>query len=171
MNHTKIAYAACGALLGRSLLTVKIENIDLTFNEKKEKDPEANRLIRPFKKYMIEPINVTSVEASTDIENRAIVIFNKKSEMQFVVAEGIVKPDNDSVREAIEAAVNGHTRFFSGEDYPALFSIIDQVNAKNMTEINNLAQDLIKQGGFLKELRKVQADNYRKEMEDYNSTL
>ena len=40
-----------------------------------------------------------------------------------------------------------------------------------MTEINNLAQDLIKQGGFLKELRKVQADNYRKEMEDYNSTL
>lgn len=171
MNHTKIAYAACGALLGRSLLTVKIENIDLQYNEKKEKDPEANRLLRPYKKYIIEPINVTSVEASTDIENRAVVIFNRKPEMQFVVSEGIVKPDNDSVREAIEAAVNGQTRFFSGEDYPALFSIVDQVNAKNMAEINNLAQELIKQGALLKDLRKIQADNFRKEMEDYNSTL
>jgi len=171
MNKIKIATSQCGALLGMDLLTVKVENVDLKYNEKKEADPNGLRLNKPLKKYIIEAITVNSVKADTDAEGQAIVIFNDKPEMQFLVAKGIEKPSNDTVKDAVNAAVNGNTRFFSSVDYPILFSLVDALNAKNQNEANAIAEELIQQAALLKNLRGIQKDSYDRYKTDFDTTL
>lgn len=169
MNQNKIAISTMGSLLGRSLLTVKIDNIDKTFNEKKEKDPKAPRLCSPLKMYVIEHVEVKSVAKETDLEGRDVIVFNGDTKLQFQVAKGLQKPNNDTVKEAIAAAINGETRFFSGEDYPDLFALCSAQNRRTQEIIDGLLNDLTAQYTFLKEIIASEEVSFKKEMADYSS--
>ena len=169
MNQNKVAISVMGSLLGKSLLTVKIDNIDKAFNEKKERDPKAPRLVSPLKMYIIDRVEVTSVSKDTDLDGRAVIVFNNDTKLQFQVAKGLQKPSNDTVKDAIAAAINGETRFFSGEDYPELFSICSAQNKRTMESIDTLLNELTQQYGFLKDVTASEEVSFKKEMEDYQS--
>ena len=169
MNQNKVAISVMGSLLGKSLLTVKIDNIDKSFNEKKDRDPKAPRLVSPLKMYVIERVEVKSVAKDTDLDGRDVIVFNGDAKLQFQVAKGLQKPSNDAVKDAIAAAINGETRFFSGEDYPELFAICSAQNKRTQENIDALLNDFTAQYAFLKDVMTSEEVSFKKEMEDYSS--
>lgn len=168
MNKNKIAIAAMGSLLGKSLLTVQIDNIDKTFNEKKDRDPKAPRLVSPLKMYVVNHVEVKAVAKDTDLDGRDVIVFNNDPKLQFQVAKGLQKPNNDTVKEAIAAAIDGETRFFSGEDYPELFAICSAQNKRTLENIDGLINELTQQYGLLKDVMTSEEVSFKKEMEDYS---
>ena len=154
----RLAISALGSMIGKCLATIKIENVDLKYNEKIKED--APRLVKPIKQYIVETVEITSAKMLTDAEGDIYVVFNDNSDMKFPVIEPFTEPTGDTINEAIEAATNGKRKYFA--DATSLYAEANALNEKNRNLANSLAAELMRNANFLKDLETSQKADLEK---------
>lgn len=149
-----------GVLLGKRIFKVSKANCKLDYFEHKRKIEEVNGITtnRPVVRYMVVPIDITSVEIDKDIDGGYEIILNRgltdingvKIEVNCPIDNPILtrKVTTDVLAEALNDK-NKTNIFFSSAD--AVNSEINRLNEKEEGRIKALLEDLGKQKALIEQ--------------------
>lgn len=167
INAHRASLEAFAPYFGKKIFAIKSDNLDLSHNEKVLKD-EHPRLVRPFKKYYVEDIEIFSMEIKVNANNKPVVEFNHKASLQFpITAPKFEKATSDKVDEAIK---NPDANIFF-TDYRELTEVVVALNKQVMEDIDNLSKSLIEWQGALRtinETEKYNCERYYKSLDRKN---
>lgn len=163
INAHRPALEAFTPYFGKKIFTIKSDNLDLSHNEKVLTDTHP-RLARPFKKYYVEDVDITSMEIKTNANGKPVVEFNHKASLQFpITAPKFEKATSDKVDEAIK---NPDSNIFF-TDYKELVDVVTSYNKQVMEDIDNLSKQLVEWNSALRainENEKFNCERYYKSL-------
>lgn len=171
MNNVRINAAQCGATLGKYILIIERNPVDLGYSEAKKNGLLC--LSRPIWLYSIKPIEVTSVRLIDSLDNGKKVEFNEDAKLRLSIAniEDITKvipvPTAATVKQAIEKYERSNKEELTiFVDYE---KATKEVMALNRDESNTLQSFLnahMKLCGTLLEANEIEASACRSRMKE-----
>jgi hypothetical protein len=164
INAHRASLEAFAPYFGKKIFAIKSDNLDLSHNEKVLNDTHP-RLARPFKKYFVEDVEITSMEIKTNANGKPVVEFNHKASLQFpITAPKFEKATSDKVEEAIK---NPDSNIFF-TDYKELVDVVTAYNKQVMEDIDSLSKQLIEWSNALRtinENEKFNCERYYKSLD------
>lgn len=164
INAHRASLEAFAPYFGKKIFTIKSDNLDLSHNEKVLNDVHP-RLVRPFKKYYVEGVDIVSMRLKLNANGKPVVEFNEKASLQFpVVAPKFEKATSDKVEEAIK---NPDANIFF-TDYKELCDVVTAYNKQVMEDIDTLSKQLIEWQSALRainETEKFNCERYYKSLD------
>lgn len=149
MRKEVIVGQKIGATFNTFILLVKKNSVDPGYSDAVQND--RLRLSRPISLYSIEKIRITGMVIDTNANNKQIVTFNGRDDLQMALAdvknidEVFPKPTSENVREAILRQKNGSMPMIF-TDYPGL---LKQVTALNRDSKQDLERFINQQMAFI----------------------
>lgn len=161
MNHIRINAAACGATLGKKILVVERNPVDPGYSDAKKNGMLC--LSRPIFLYSIKPIDVTSVELVSTVNNEQRIEFNHNPQLRLDIAniEDINKvipvPSAATVKMAIEKYErSNHEEVTIFVDYEKLLREVIALNVDEKKTLNNFISQQMKFCGTLAEANETE---------------
>lgn len=161
----------CGALLGKRVVCIKAENIDLLYNEKALKG--TARLNYAVKKLFTEEIDIIKLSPIRASDGDLYMILNDRPDLRFPIKSGkpdFVKSQMQDIYDAIKAYVDSKgekVSFFS--DVRLVNDIVVEENKKNADMLKKLSDEFINQAMALETISKAEferTDSYYKSLAD-----
>lgn len=149
-------------LLGKCLFTVKAEPADLMWNDLVRKD-DPTRTIKPIMKYMIEVINITSVNTVPLPDGSTLVIeLNGDPSLQFKLspakfADVTMEKITEALENAKEQKIGREPIFF--RDCITLTEQVNRLNALEASKAEDIAERMLGISKLLTDLNKEQNDS------------
>jgi len=144
ISDKRIVLERYGKLFGKTICTVKSDNIDLSHNDKVREDNPL-RLILPLKKYYIETIDITGLNVF-ESAGRLFVEFNGDPKLQFPIVSDsnptFKVAGQATIEEAISAYENGKDPIFFN-DRKALSDRVTAMNKQNISAASTLAEEAV----------------------------
>lgn len=162
-----------GKITGFVICTVKSDNIDLRYKEKRNANNIANITTNiPVKKYFVESFPVLGVMLDKQANGNAVVVFNNDDKLRFPLTpdavNGIINATKKDVNEAIreyEDSKGEKVRFFT--DIELCTQVAMELNASNKEALDNFAEALMNQSSSLKSLN----DSMKADLDSYLATI
>lgn len=148
-------------ILGKKLFTVKAEPADKTYNDK-IRDNNFIRPVKPIMMYIIESIEITSVNVVVAPDNATMLIqLNGDPSLQFKLTPAkFCEVTMDKIKEAIQfndkKEVGRSPLFF--RDCNKLTEQVIQLNKLEAQKADELAEQMLAQSKMLEDLNKMQTD-------------
>lgn len=148
-------------ILGKKLFTVKAEPADKAYNDK-IRDNNNVRPVKPIMMYIIESIEITSVNVVVAPDNATMLIqLNNDPSLQFKLTPAkFCDVSMDKIKEAIQfndkKEVGRSPLFF--RDCNKLTEQVIQLNKLEAQKADELAEQMLAQSKMLEELNKMQTD-------------
>ena len=161
-------------LMGRKLLTVKVEPADLEFNDKVRKN--ELRLVRPIMKYIIEEIEIFGSQIVCLPDGVTPVIeLNNDPSLQFKIGPAkFNEVTTDTIRQAVEfnskTSIAGREPIFF-TDYLALVEQVNRLNGFEMEKANQIAEEMLNLSKMLQDLYNLQTTNCDKYYDEIGTPL
>lgn len=161
----------CGALLGKRVVCIKAENIDLLYNEKSLKG--IARLNYPVKKLFTEEIDIVKLSPVRASDGDLYMILNDRPELRFPIKSGkpdFIKSQIQDIHDAIRAYIDSKgekVSFFS--DVKLVNEVVIEENKKNSDMLKKLSEEFINQAMMLESISKNElerTDSYYKSLAD-----
>lgn len=166
VNPIRMDIQGFGPLLGKRLVTVRFENIDLNYNEKLQKDPYGLPA-KPFKKYFCEYHDITAIEALILPDGKKVIEFNKNPKLQFALKEPkFYDVSTDAITKAVESST---PIFFS--DYKACSEQVQLMNERVASDIENMMNVLMNQIEVLKSINSQEKASYLEYADSLNKSI
>ena len=149
-------------ILGKKLFTVKAEPADKSYYDKvKNNDPA--RLVKPIMMYVIESIEIMSVNLVVAPDNSTILVeLNNDPSLQYKLAPAkFCEVTMDKIKEAIalnEKPEVGRSPLFF-RDCNALTEQVNRLNDLESQKAAEVAEQLVNITNMLKNLNKIQIDS------------
>ena len=148
-------------VLGKKLFTVKAEPVDKTFNDK-VRDNNPLRPVKSIMMYVIESIEITSVDVVVAPDNATMLIqLNHDPSLQFKLTPAkFCEVTMDKIKEAIqynEKKETGRSPLFF-RDCNKLTDQVTRLNALEAQKADDLAEQMLAQSKMLTDLNKLQTD-------------
>lgn len=169
MKPEIILTSNCGATLGKFILVIERNPVDLRYSEKVK-----NNLLRtssPIYLYSIKPIRVTNVGIVETANKGKFAEYNNDAALRIPLITGdtidklIPKPTADSVREAILKYETNKERIIF-IDYPALVKEIAALNKESEDMATSMANELMNNVKSLRDATLTEISACKSAMED-----
>lgn len=162
ISQFRMSVTAYGkALIGRRLAIPISDNLDMNYKKKIAGDMPGLTLSTPLKKYMIETVDLWSIDVVRLANGKVVMIFNNDEKLQFDICKDIdtiVKASPKDVQDAIlEFEATGKKRFFW--NVRMVTECINSLNESNLSDINNFIDELALQGNALENVNKINQDD------------
>lgn len=161
MNHMRINAAQCGATLGKKILVVERNPVDPGYSDAVKND--LLRLSRAIHLYSIKPIEVTSVEIITTMNNESKVEFNHNPQLRLDIAniddinKVIPTPSAATVKAAIEKYERSNREDITiFTDYEKLLREVIALNLDEKKTLQNFLNQQMKFCGTLAEANETE---------------
>lgn len=161
--------AICGSKLGRHLLMVERNPIDLAFSDKVKEGKTNFR--KPYYKYGIKPIEIEEVRADRSSNNNDVIIFNDNPDLRMIITDTTTEedifpiPNTRTIRDAIAKKENdGSISIFC--DWPKLFKEVAALNREEETRIQEDIKQMLNWINVLKETNEAEKIACEKAMRD-----
>lgn len=161
MNHVRINAAQCGSTLGKKILIVERNPVDPGYSDAKKNGMLC--LSRPIYLYSIRPIEVTSVELVTTVNNEPKVEFNHNPQLRLDVAniEDITKIIPIPTAATVKMAIEKYERSNKEEltiftDYEKLLREVIALNNDEKKTLNTFISQQMKFCGTLAEANETE---------------
>lgn len=169
MKAEVILASQCGASLGKYILTVERNPVDLDYSRKVTEN--KLRTSSPIYLYSIKPQLVEKAEIVNTANNGKFVEYNSDSTLRIPLISGesidkiIPKPSAESVRTAIlKFETSKQKTIFI--DYPTLTKEVAALNAESEAILTNFINDLMKHVKTLKDATAAEILACKNAMED-----
>lgn len=162
-----------GALAGFKICTVKSDNIDLKYKEKRNANNISNLTTNiPVKKYFVESFLIVGIALDKQANGNAVIVFNNDDSLRFPLSQDTCdtiiratkKDINDAIRE-YEDSKGEKIRFFT--DIELCTKVAMELNKSNVDALNDLADSLMNQASSIGTLN----DSMKSDLDSYLSTI
>lgn len=162
-----------GSTYGFMICTVKSDNIDLKYKEKRNANNIANLTTNiPVKKYYVERFIITALKLDKQANGNPVIIFNENDNLRFPLSNDTCdsllhvtkKEINDAIRE-YEDTKGEKVKFFT--DIALCTQVVTELNQSNADALNTLAETVMTQADSLKTLNATM----KNDLDEYLSTI
>lgn len=158
-----------GRVTGFTICTIKSDNIDLKYKEKRNANNIANLTTNiPVKKYFVEAFPVLGIKLDKSANGNAVVVFNDDDNLRFTLSQdscdSILHATKKSINKAIEEyeeSKGEKVKFFT--DIELCTEVATDLNTENAEALNKLAEILMNQASAISTLNtsmKADLDSY-----------
>ena len=162
-----------GKVTGFVICTVKSDNIDLKYKEKRNANNIANLTTNvPVKKYYVESFMVVGIALDKQANGSPVVVFNGDDKLRFPLSQdtcdNILRATKKSINEAIreyEESKGEKVKFFT--DLELCTEVATELNVSNAEALNNLAESLMNQANSIQTVNATM----KSDLDSYLSTI
>lgn len=162
-----------GKVFGFMICTVKCDNIDLRYKEKRNANNIANLTTNlPVKKYYVESFLVTSAILDKMANGNPVIIFNGRDDLRFPLSQdscnNILRTTKKEINKAIiefEESRGEKIKFFT--DVELCTEVAMELNTSNSEALYRLAEDLMNQANSIQTVNNTIKEN----LDSYLSTM
>lgn len=157
-----------GKMYGRRIFTIVRENVDLTYNKKKNEGQPS--LIKPLLKFAPKAIDIYNIELiGEDGVGEPCILINNDPNLKFPVKN----PDfKDVTPVTVKEALNSESPIFFA-DIEKLTKELNSLNMSEFRKASDLASDFTKQASFLSQLcqqNDIEMKDYKRQLEENDNT-
>ena len=155
INPIRLEMQGFSSIFGKRIVTVRCENIDLTYAERNQKN-SYGLPAKPFKKYFCESYDVTSIDTIKLSDGCTIVEINHNPHLQFKID----KPEFADVSTTnIAGAIESQKPIFFS-DYKACSEQVQLMNERVQSDITTMMNELMHQIEALKSINSQEKAAY-----------
>lgn len=162
-----------GRITGYTICTVKSDNIDLQYKEKRNANNIANLTTNiPVKKYYVESFPVVGVRLDKVANGNVVVVFNDDDNLRFPLSQDSCNTILHATKKSINAAIEEYeqskgekVKFFT--DIELCTQVAMELNASNMDSLNKLAETLMNQASSIQTLN----SSMKSDLDSYLATI